>query len=82
MTDETTPEPQERNLVEQAAIEAERLEKINTEVKANIEKFEKMKSEDILSGRSSAGQKQTENKPMTPKEYVKFIDEKVKRREI
>ena len=78
MTDET-PQP---NIVEQARNERELLEKINAEAKANIEKMEKMRAEDLLSGRSSAGSKQEEIKPLTPKEYIKMIDEKVKRREI
>ncbi len=81
MTEETTPETKP-NIVEQARNERELLEKINAETKANIEKFERMKAEDLLSGRSSAGSKQEEKKEMTPKEYIKFIDEKVRKREL
>jgi hypothetical protein len=76
MVDEETPTP-ELNLIEQAQAERAAIEKVNEEMKANLARYEKIRSDEILSGRTFAGKPQETHKE-TPVEYRQRIDREIR----
>lgn len=66
--DETTP--QGLNLVEQAKAQADRIEAGLKEFKELVERNEKTTAQQMLGGRSEAGQPAPEKKEETPQEYA------------
>lgn len=70
MTNEIPQQPQEKPIMEQAKELLENLNKAKAEAKAEADRLEKLKSENLLSGTGGA-RPQIEVKPETPGEYAK-----------
>jgi hypothetical protein len=62
--------PVEPSFLEQVKVERASMEKVRDENKAILERLEQLKAEEILAGKTDAGQKQEEKKEETPKEYA------------
>lgn len=53
---ETSPDiPKDKSMLEQAKEQADRLEKLNSEMKENLDRQERLAADNMLGGRSNAG---------------------------
>lgn len=72
---QTTPaeNPEEKTLLEKAEAAAERIEKATAAMAEMLERQEKIRADELLGGRSSAGQPAPEPKEETAKEYAERV---------
>ena len=78
-TGETATTPtgaSEKNIVDEARAQAERLEKANAEHKANLDREEQLLARRALSGRTDGGSVPQPPKELTPQEYAQAFKER------
>lgn len=68
---DTPTEKEAPTLVDEARIQADRLEKLNAELNLNIKRLEEIQTRNILGGRATAGQEPQKPKELSPQEYAK-----------
>jgi hypothetical protein len=79
MVEETKEEPKEepkeeaKGILDEVRAEREALDKTRAEAEQTLNELKEFRSQEILSGKSDAGQKKEEMKKMTDKEYAEAI---------